>query len=135
MRRELQIARKVESGEIPRRLGETASEAVQRALAADGLKRSEVLAADKVEDLTEEESIAQVRAARIRAHALAIPTKPNPILAEGRKRQQAICKFQKRMMNEELAVLEEIGRGERAIEEGRVASSNNARKRMSRWLK
>jgi hypothetical protein len=92
------------------------------------------LAADKVEDVTEEESIEQVRAARIRAHALGIPTQPNPILAERRKRQQAIWK-QKRMMNEELAVLEKIGRGERAIEEGRVVSHNNARKRMSRGLK
>jgi prevent-host-death family protein len=38
-------------------------------------------------------------------------------------------------LNEKLAVLENIGRGERAIEEGRVVSHNNARKRMSRWLK
>jgi PHD/YefM family antitoxin component YafN of YafNO toxin-antitoxin module len=38
-------------------------------------------------------------------------------------------------LNEKLVVLENIGRGERAIEEGRVVSHNNARKRMSRWLK
>ncbi len=38
-------------------------------------------------------------------------------------------------LNEKLAVLEIIGRGERAIEEGRVVSHNNARKRLSRWLK
>jgi len=38
-------------------------------------------------------------------------------------------------LNEKLAVLEKIGRGERAVEQGRVVSHNNARKRMSRWLK
>jgi prevent-host-death family protein len=38
-------------------------------------------------------------------------------------------------LNEKLAVLENIGRGERAIEEGRVVSHKSARKRMSRWLK
>ncbi len=38
-------------------------------------------------------------------------------------------------LNEKLAVLEHIGRGERAIEEGRVVSHNHARKRLSRWLK
>ena len=34
-----------------------------------------------------------------------------------------------------LAVLEMIGRGERAIEEGRVVSHQAARQRMARWLK
>ena len=34
-----------------------------------------------------------------------------------------------------LAVLEMIGRGERAIDEGRVLSQREARQRMSRWLK
>ena len=34
-----------------------------------------------------------------------------------------------------LAVLEMIGRGERAIDEGRVLSHREARQRMSRWLK
>jgi prevent-host-death family protein len=38
-------------------------------------------------------------------------------------------------LNEKLAVLEAIGRGERAIEEGRVLTHSNAKKRMSRWLK
>jgi predicted transcriptional regulator len=38
-------------------------------------------------------------------------------------------------LNEKLAVLENIGRGERAIEAGRVISHNKARKIMSRWLK
>jgi prevent-host-death family protein len=38
-------------------------------------------------------------------------------------------------LNDKLAVLEKIGRGERALEEGRVVSHNNARKRLSRWLK
>jgi PHD/YefM family antitoxin component YafN of YafNO toxin-antitoxin module len=38
-------------------------------------------------------------------------------------------------LTEKLAVLENIGRGERAIEEGRVVSHEKARKRMSRWLK
>jgi len=34
-----------------------------------------------------------------------------------------------------LAVLEGIARGERAIEEGRVISHAQARKRMARWLR
>jgi prevent-host-death family protein len=34
-----------------------------------------------------------------------------------------------------LAILEGIGRGERGIEEGRVVSHAEARKRMARWLK
>lgn len=38
-------------------------------------------------------------------------------------------------MNEKLAVLENIARGERAIEEGRIVSHDKARKLMSRWLK
>jgi PHD/YefM family antitoxin component YafN of YafNO toxin-antitoxin module len=37
-------------------------------------------------------------------------------------------------LNERLAILEMIGRGERAAEEGRVLSHKQARKRMSRWL-
>lgn len=38
-------------------------------------------------------------------------------------------------LNEKLAILEIIGRGERSLEEGRVLSHQNAKKRMSRWLK
>jgi hypothetical protein len=38
-------------------------------------------------------------------------------------------------LNEKLAILEVTGRGERAIEEGRVVSHKQATKRMSRWLK
>jgi prevent-host-death family protein len=38
-------------------------------------------------------------------------------------------------LNEKLAILEVIGRGERAIEEGRILSHKEAKKRMSRWLK
>jgi prevent-host-death family protein len=38
-------------------------------------------------------------------------------------------------LNERLAILEMIARGERAIEQGRVVSHRNARKRMARWLK
>ena len=38
-------------------------------------------------------------------------------------------------LNEKLAVLETIARGERAIEAGRVCSHKTARKRMARWLK
>ncbi len=38
-------------------------------------------------------------------------------------------------LNEGLAVLELIGRGERALEEGRALSHAGARKRMGRWLK
>jgi len=38
-------------------------------------------------------------------------------------------------LNQRLAVLETIGRGERAITEGRVLSHAQAKRRMSRWLK
>ncbi len=38
-------------------------------------------------------------------------------------------------LNEKLAVLEAIGRGERAIQQGRVFSHHQAKKRMTRWLK
>jgi prevent-host-death family protein len=38
-------------------------------------------------------------------------------------------------MNQKLAVLETISRGERAIETGRVLSHEAAKKRMARWLK
>ncbi len=38
-------------------------------------------------------------------------------------------------LEKKLAVLEVIGRGERAIEEGRVVSHKTAQKRMARWLK
>lgn len=34
-----------------------------------------------------------------------------------------------------LAILEAIARGERAVDEGRVVSQTEARKRMARWLK
>ncbi len=38
-------------------------------------------------------------------------------------------------LNEKLAILEVIGRGERAIDESRIVSHKQARKRMSQWLK
>jgi prevent-host-death family protein len=38
-------------------------------------------------------------------------------------------------LNEKLAVLETISRGERAVEAGRVLSHEAAKKRMARWLK
>ena len=38
-------------------------------------------------------------------------------------------------LNQRLAVLETIGRGERAVAEGRVLSHARAKRRMSRWLK
>ena len=38
-------------------------------------------------------------------------------------------------LNQRLAVLEKIGRGERAVAEGRVLSHAQAKRRMSRWLK
>ena len=37
-------------------------------------------------------------------------------------------------LNQRLAVLEGIARGERAIEQGRVLSHAEAKKRMARWL-
>jgi prevent-host-death family protein len=39
------------------------------------------------------------------------------------------------LLNEKLAVLESIGRGERAIEEGRIVSHDEAKERMARWLR
>jgi prevent-host-death family protein len=38
-------------------------------------------------------------------------------------------------LNDRLAVLEIIGRGERAIAEGRAVSHKEAKRRMARWLK
>ncbi len=38
-------------------------------------------------------------------------------------------------LNRRLAVMEVISRGEHAIEQGRVLSHQQARKRMARWLK
>lgn len=37
-------------------------------------------------------------------------------------------------LNQRLAIMEGIARGERAVEEGRTVSSTEARKRMARWL-
>ena len=38
-------------------------------------------------------------------------------------------------LNRRLGVMEVIARGERALEQGRVLSHQQARKRMARWLK
>ena len=38
-------------------------------------------------------------------------------------------------LNGKLAVLEVLGRGERALQEGRVVSHKEAKRRLSRWLK
>jgi prevent-host-death family protein len=38
-------------------------------------------------------------------------------------------------LKDKLAVLEVIGRGERAIQEGRVISHKQAKKRLARWLR
>ena len=37
-------------------------------------------------------------------------------------------------LNQRLSILEGIARGERAIEQGRVVSHGEAKKRMARWL-
>jgi prevent-host-death family protein len=37
-------------------------------------------------------------------------------------------------LNQRLAILEGIARGERAIEQGRIVSHAEAKKRMARWL-
>lgn len=39
------------------------------------------------------------------------------------------------LMQQRMAVLEGIARGEQAISEGRVATQSQARKRLARWLK
>jgi prevent-host-death family protein len=61
----------------------------------------------------------------------------NPILITRHGRPAAYLVDVKRFegLNEKLTVLESIGRGERAIEEGRVFSHREAKKRMARWLK
>ena len=38
-------------------------------------------------------------------------------------------------LNRRIGILEGIARGERAVEEGRVVTHTEAKKRMSRWLK
>lgn len=38
-------------------------------------------------------------------------------------------------LNRRIGILEGIARGERAIEEGRIVTHAEAKKRMSRWLK
>ena len=38
-------------------------------------------------------------------------------------------------LNQRLAILESIGRGERALDERRTVSHREARKRMAKWLK
>jgi prevent-host-death family protein len=45
----------------------------------------------------------------------------------------AVDAFEK--LNRRIGVLEGIARGERAVEEGRVVTQTEARKRMARWLK
>jgi predicted transcriptional regulator len=37
-------------------------------------------------------------------------------------------------LNQRLSILEGIARGERAIEQGRIVSHAEAKKRMARWL-
>lgn len=39
------------------------------------------------------------------------------------------------LMQQRMAILEGIARGEQAVEEGRVATDAQARKRLARWLK
>ncbi|HAW78616.1 MAG TPA: type II toxin-antitoxin system prevent-host-death family antitoxin [Balneola sp.] len=38
-------------------------------------------------------------------------------------------------LNKKLALLEGLARGEKAIQEGRIISNEDAKKRMTRWLK
>tara|TARA_R100000951_G_scaffold109557_1_gene106792 strand:- start:964 stop:1107 length:144 start_codon:yes stop_codon:yes gene_type:complete len=38
-------------------------------------------------------------------------------------------------LNKKLALLEGLARGEKAIQEGRIISNEDAKKRMNRWLK
>ena len=61
----------------------------------------------------------------------------NPILITQRGRPAAYLVDVETFegLNEKLAILETIGRGERAIEQGRVISHKEAKKRMAKWLK
>ncbi len=67
--------------------------------------------------------------------ALALSRDPVLITQHGRPAAYLVDVETFEGMNEKMAILEAIGRGERAIEEGRIVSHEEAKKRMSRWLK
>jgi prevent-host-death family protein len=67
----------------------------------------------------------------------ALESDPDPVLITRRGNPaaylMAIDAFEN--LNRRLVILEGIARGERAIEEGRVVTHAEAKKRMARWLK
>lgn len=67
--------------------------------------------------------------------ALAAKREPILITQHGRPAAYLVDVETYEGLNQKLSILEALGRGERAIQEGRVVSHKQARKRMSRWLK
>jgi prevent-host-death family protein len=65
---------------------------------------------------------------------LAVDREPVLITQHGRPAAYLLDVSTFEAMNERITLLENIARGERAIEEGRVAPHEEAQQRMKRWL-
>jgi prevent-host-death family protein len=65
---------------------------------------------------------------------LAVDREPVLITQHGRPAAYLLDVSTFEAMNERITLLENIARGERAIEEGRVATHEEAKQRMKRWL-
>jgi prevent-host-death family protein len=65
---------------------------------------------------------------------LAVDREPVLITQHGRPAAYLLDVSTFEAMNERITLLENIARGERAIEEGRVAPHEEAKQRMKRWL-
>jgi prevent-host-death family protein len=65
---------------------------------------------------------------------LAVDREPVLITQHGRPAAYLLDVTTFEAMNERIALLENIARGERAIEEGRVVPHEEAKRRMKRWL-
>jgi prevent-host-death family protein len=65
---------------------------------------------------------------------LAVDREPVLITQHGRPAAYLLDVTTFEAMNERIALLENIARGERAIEEGRVIPHEEAKRRMKRWL-
>ena len=65
---------------------------------------------------------------------LAVDREPVLITLHGRPAAYLLDVSTFEAMNERITLLENIARGERAIEEGRVATHEEAKQRMKRWL-
>jgi len=65
---------------------------------------------------------------------LAVDREPVLITQHGRPAAYLLDVSTFEAMNDRITLLENIARGERAIEEGRVATHEEAKQRMKRWL-